>query len=334
MGKIRTNIELLAKVDVPVLIRGESGSGRETVARLIHQLSKRAKYKFVKVNCAALDDDMLEHELFGRISSSVIPGRAGALLLCDGGTILLQEITHVHPRVQAKLLELMLDHQFGSSSKTAVDVRILASMEHAEFGAIQKRLREDFYDRLSAFTIHIPPLRERPEELRLLAEHFMDRMARRYELMPRPFSNALLRAIEQHEWPGNLRELEIFVQRYVVMGDEHLGVNEMPTRVCVADSISALSPLDLSGKEDASGLKSLVRSVKGETERTAIVNILEKTQWNRKKAARSLRISYRSLLYKIDQYQLSPLVPANGFKGTRRKNHASSGPNLNGQELK
>ena len=234
MGKIRANIELLAKVDVPVLIRGESGSGRETVARLIHQLSKRAKHQFAKVNCAALDDDMLEHELFGSIDS-VTPGRAGALLLCDGGTILLQEITHVHARVQAKLLELMQDQHFGSSSKTAVDVRILASTEHAEFGGIQKRLRDDFYDRLSAFTIHIPPLRERPEELRLLAEHFMDRMARRYRLTPRPFSNTLFRAIEEHAWPGNLRELEIFVQRYVVMGDEHSAVNEMPTRTFAAN---------------------------------------------------------------------------------------------------
>jgi two-component system response regulator AtoC len=334
MLKIRENIELLAKVDVPVLIRGESGSGRETVARLIHQLSKRAKYKFAKVNCAGLDDDMVEHELFGSMSSSVAPGRAGALLLCDGGTILLQEITHVNVRVQAKLLELMQDHHFGNCSNTAVDVRILASTESADFDGIQKRLRKDFGDRLSAFTIQIPPLRERPEELGLLAEHFMHRMARRHGLTPRPFSNALMRAIEEHGWPGNLRELEIFVQRYVVMGDEHSAVNEIPSRVFVADSsISTKSSPDLYGKEDASALKSLVRSVKGEAERTAIVNILEKTHWNRKEAARSLGISYRSLLYKIEQYQLSPLVSANGFKATRRKKHVSSVPNLNGLEL-
>jgi two-component system response regulator AtoC len=319
MEKIRANIELLSKVDVPVLISGESGSGRETVARLIHQLSKRTKHKFAKINCAAFDDDMLEHNLFGTISSSVSQGSAGALLLCDGGTILLQEITHVHARIQAKLLELMHDHHFGGGSKTAFDVRILASTERADLAGIQNRLRGDFYDRLSAFTIQIPPLRERLEELRLLAEHFVNRMARRYGLMPKPFSNALLRTIEQHEWPGNLRELEIFVQRYVVMGDEHPGVNEMPMRVRVTNSISATSALDLPGKEDASGLKSLVRSVKGETERTAIVNILEKTQWNRKEAARSLGISYRSLLYKIDQYQLSPSVPANGFQGVGGK---------------
>ncbi len=323
MEKLKANIELLAKVDVPVLISGESGSGRETVARLIHQLSKRAKHKFAKVNCAAFDDDMLEHDLFGRISGSVIQCRDGALLLCDGGTIMLQEITHVHARIQAKLLEMIQDHYFGGSSKTALDVRILASTSCADTAEIQKRLRDSFCDRLSAFTIQIPPLRDRPEELRLLAEHFMDRISRRYGLPPRPFSTTLLRAIEDHNWPGNLRELEIFVQRYLIMGDECAAVNEMSTSVFMADCISATPSSHISGKENASGLKSLVRCVKGETERTAIVNILEKTQWNRKEAARSLGISYRSLLYKIDEYQLSPFPPENGSKGNRRKDYAS-----------
>src|SRR5205823_1993712 len=146
------------------------------------------------------------------------------------------------------------------------------------------------------------------------------------------------RAIEEHEWPGNLRELEIFVQRYVVMGDEHPAASDMPTRIFAANSksvtsASAESSRDLSSKGHASGLKSLVRSVKRETERAAIVNILEKTYWNRKKAAESMGISYRSLLYKIEQYRLSPLGSANEFKGTRSENHASSDPHLNGQEL-
>jgi two-component system response regulator AtoC len=326
MEKLKANIELLAKVDVPVLIKGESGSGRETVARLIHQLSKRARHNFTKINCAAFDDDMLEQEIFGTIGSSAVPGRAGALLLCNGGTILLQEITHVHGRVQAKLLDLMHEYRFGSSIKTTADVRILASTERAQFSGIQKRLRDDFYDRLSAFTIQIPPLRERPEELRLLAERFMDRIARHYGLTPRPFPNALIRTIEEHAWPGNLRELEIFVQRYVVMGDEYSAVNEMAYSVFMADSISGTP----SAKEEASGLKSLVRSVKGETERTAILNILEKKQWNRKEAARSLGISYRSLLYKIDQYQLVSDVSGAALRRNGRKTHDHvTGLNLN-----
>jgi DNA-binding NtrC family response regulator len=323
MQKIKAKIELLAKVDVPVLISGESGSGRETVARLIHQLSSRAKHKFAKVNCAALDADSLEHELFASTSNSAAPGRAGALAGC-GGTILLQEITHVQARIQAQLLEILQEHPVGTGNKSGLDVRILASTDSAEFGGFRERLREDFYDRLSAFTIHIPPLRERREELRILAAHFMDRMAKRYRMTPRPFSDALLDQIEEHTWPGNLRELEIFVQRYLVMGDEQAARAEEKSKALATTALSTL-PLDGKAYENANGLKSLVRSIKGETEKTAIANVLEKTQWNRKEAARFLGISYRSLLYKIEQYELSPHASGSGFKmsekGTKVRAH-------------
>lgn len=311
MRKVKAKIELLAKVDVPVLISGESGSGRERVARLIHQLSSRAKRKFAKINCAALDADSLQHELFGYTSSSVGPG---LLPVCDGGTILLQEITHVQTRIQAQLLEILQDHQSGTGTKSTVDVRILASIDGTESCGTQKQLREDFYDRMSAFTIHIPPLRERREELPILAAHFMERMARRYGMVPRPFSAGLLKEIEEHTWPGNLRELEIFVQRYLVMGDEHAATAELPSKaLATTPTLSALER-DEKANGDANGLKSLVRSIKGETEKTAIADVLEQTRWNRKEAARCLGISYRSLLYKIEQYELSPHASGNGFK--------------------
>ena len=314
MQKIKAKIELLAKVDVPVLISGESGSGRETVARLIHQLSSRAKHKFAKLNCAALDAASLEDELFASTSNSVAPERLGALAVCDRGTILLQEITHVPTRIQAQLLEILQEHQIGAGNSSGLDVRILASTDSAEFGGFRKQLREDFYDRLSAFTIHIPPLRERREEVRILAAHFMDRMAKRHRITPRPFSDTLLDQIEEHTWPGNLRELEIFVQRYLVMGDEHAAAAELlPKELATSPALFA-TPLGGKANEDANGLKSLVRSIKGETEKTAIANVLEKTQWNRKEAARFLGISYRSLLYKIEQYALSPHASGNSFK--------------------
>jgi two-component system, NtrC family, response regulator AtoC len=315
MRRIRAQAALLAKVDVPVLIHGESGSGREAIARLVHQLSGRSHYKFVKVNCAALDGDLLENELLGY--DSVSPPAdgigTGALRLCDGGTILLHEITEVAPRLQAKLLSIIQERHFGRENRPDLDVRILASTTaNVEMVLVQKRLREDLYDRLSAFTIQIPPLRERRDELQALLAHFMNRMARHYRLPARPFSDVLLRACEEHSWPGNLRELEIFVQRYLVMGDELSALSGLRTKSgFLANSGIGMqsAPPATTGEnwhlDDSSGLKTLVRSIKGETEKGAISNTLEKTRWNRKEAARLLGISYRGLLYKIEQYQLT-----------------------------
>jgi two-component system response regulator AtoC len=300
MQRVRAKLELLAKVDVPILIWGESGCGRETVARLTHQLSKRAGNSFVKLDCAALDSHTPEQELFGASRSSFSEGHRPSH---HGGTILLQEITNLHPRMQARLLELLQDRQFGDDTEARLDVRILASTSTEELGVVQKCLREELYDRLSAFTIRIPPLRERRDEILLLLGYFMRRMARRYHIAPRTFSDPLLWAIERHSWPGNLRELEIFVQRYLVMGDERLALGEFASKVVDENEISKAS---VSAGHDSGGLKKLVRSMKGETERTAIADVLEKTRWNRKEAARFLGISYRGLLYKIQQYQLLP----------------------------
>jgi two-component system, NtrC family, response regulator AtoC len=324
MRKVKAQIELLAKVDVPVLISGESGSGRETVARLIHHLSTRGKNKFTRVNCAALDGDSLQRELFGAVKDSATPGATGAFLLSDGGTVLLQEITYVPPRIQAQVLEVIQEHQLGLRTKVAPQVRILACTGSA-VESIQAHLRQDFYDRLSAFKIHLPPLRERREELKWLATHFMDRLAKRHEIAPRPLSKNLLCAIEAHNWPGNLRELEIFIQRYVVIGNEQVAISELPpTRSVGAAAVSSSSKGVQNTNEDTTGLKSLVRSVKSEAERNAIAEILGKTRWNRKEAARVLGISYRSLLYKIEHYQLTPQVPGNAFKDNERTHYEGS----------
>jgi two-component system, NtrC family, response regulator AtoC len=306
MRKIRVKIDVLARVDVPVLICGESGCGRESAARLIHQLSNRAKRGFRKINCAALNDESLEHELFGHRNNSRGSEKSGAVLVCSGGTIFLQEVTHVHTRIQAQLLEVLHEHAVSTDHRGATDVRILASTGTEEFGTIQKRLPDDFYDRLSAFTLDIPPLRDRADELPALAVHFMDRLAHRYGIQARSFSADLFRVMEEHTWPGNLRELEIFVQRYLVMGDEQAALRELVSRPFLNPLPSSSLPSDQAAKEETTGLKSLVRNIKGETEKSAIATILEKTRWNRKEAARLLGISYRSLLYKIEQYELSP----------------------------
>ena len=229
MCKLQAQAELLSQVDVPLLVVGESGSGKETVARLIHKLSVRSALPFVKVNCAALPPDLLERELFGYDAGS-FPGQVrpkpGKLELAEKGTIFLDDIADMPVNLQAKLLHVLQEKQFsrpGSGTTVKVDVRIVAATGvDVEKAMMEKRLREDFYYRLSAFTVHVPSLRQRKEEIPLLLGHFMNQLARHYGLPTRSLSAETLAACQEYKWPGNLRELESFVKRYLVMGHEEL----------------------------------------------------------------------------------------------------------------
>jgi len=339
MRKLRTQAELLAVTNVPVLILGESGSGKETAARLIHKLSVRSGFGFAKVNCAALPSDLLEIELFGckRNGSEPPRVRPGRLELCDKGTILLDEITEMPMALQSKLLEVLQKKRFvrpgnGTSVQVDVDVRILAaSTTNVESAISEKKLHEDLYYSLSAYTIHVPPLRQRREEVPLLLRHFMQHLAKRYGLSPRSFPPGVLDACKLHSWPGNLRELEDFVKRYLMAGGKEPsfgGDKSEPEDVADYDTVMAprMSPLappaspSGSSVSGCNSLKSVVQSVKLEAERNAITAALESTGWNRKAAARLLKVSYRTLLYKIEQYHMkppdsSPLPGSNGLRG-------------------
>ena len=229
MRKLRAQAELLAQANVPVLILGESGSGKDTAARLIHKLSLRSGFKFLKVNCAALPGDLLETELFGyerSDSTGSVRSKPGKLELCDKGTVLLDEIAEMPTSVQSKVLQVLQKKQFfrpGSGAAVEVDVRILAATSaNIERALAEKKLREDLYYRLSAFTVQAPSLRQRKDELPLLLRHFMHHLAKHYGLPPRTFSPAVLDACQAYSWPGNLRELEEFVKRYLMMGDKEL----------------------------------------------------------------------------------------------------------------
>jgi len=338
MRKLRAQAELLAQVDVPLLIVGESGSGKESTARLIHKLSVRSGFRFRKVNCAALPGDLLERELFGYEPGAfpgAVGGRPGKFELSQKGTILLDDIEEMPSHLQAKLLQLLQDKQFsriGAENQVTVDVRIIAATEgNLEQALAEKKLREDLYYRLSAFTVHVPPLRQRKDEIPLLLGHSMNQMARRYGLATRAFSPAVIEACQAHAWPGNLRELESFVKRFLVMGEnQELALHELG-QDWEWDSENAPLPLEsapraadeaVESEEAPSGLRSLVQSVKGETERNAIAAALEQTHWNRKAAARLLKVSYRTLLYKIQQYHMSPpatYLPASALgQGSKR----------------
>jgi two-component system, NtrC family, response regulator AtoC len=310
MRKIREQVSQVANVNVPVLMLGESGTGKEVVARLIHKWSPRVERTFLKVNCAALPADLLESELFGYepgAFTGATRSKPGKFELCDQGTILLDEIGEMPPVLQAKLLHVLQDQSFsrlGSRSMVTVDVRILAATNVDIQQAIAaKKLREDLYYRLNAFTIHVPPLRERREEIPLLLRHFMALYATRYARAPLPVSPTLVEACLRYSWPGNLRELENFVKRYLIVGDEQLTLSELESREQEAEPFVG-EPAEHPGAQDPNDLKSLVLGLKNEAEREAIARTLARTRWNRKAAARILGISYKALLYKIRRYNI------------------------------
>ena len=309
MRKLRSQAALVAAVDIPVLMLGESGTGKEVMARLIHKLSPRAHRTFLKVNCAAVPGDLLESELFGYepgAFTGATHAKPGKFELCNKGTILLDEIGEMPYGLQAKLLHVLQDQQFsrlGSRSMVKVDVRILAATNIDIPEALAgKRLREDLYYRLNAFTLNVPPLRERKEEIPILLKHFMSRMAERYARPPLPLSAELMQACHDYNWPGNLRELSNFIKRYLVLADEKAAILELHPK---SDGTGAhVDPRSEPGN-GSGGLKSVARGAKDEAEAEAISKALEETNWNRKRAAVILKISYKALLYKIRQYGLA-----------------------------
>ncbi len=325
MRKLRAQAELLAQVSAPVFILGENGSGKDLAACLIHKLSVRSGFRFLKLNCATLPGEALENELFG-LGGASGRGKPSKLELCQRGTLYLDEITEMPMSLQVKLLHALRDGHFMNRTgehQVEMDVRILAATQvNIEQAIADRKLREDLYYRLSAFTIHVPALRQRKEEIPLLLGHFMNRLARHYSLPARIFSAAALDACQRHSWPGNLRELKEFVKRYLVMGDAELGLGmrDGDSDAVFRDDSELHSGLsqrsvapNMGLREEAvdsqpggSGLKSLVRRWKGEREGQALACALEQVGWNRKAAARLLQISYRTLLYKIEQYHMTP----------------------------
>jgi len=278
------------------------------------------------VKCAVLTSDLLENELFGYEHTSA-NGRPestpGKFEQCAEGTILLDEFDAMPDAVQRRLLKLLETGEFvrcGGESPIRADVRVIAATgSDLELAAAEKRVQEELFYRLSVFELRVPPLRERHEEIPMLLGHLMNRLTRRYGVPAPRFSSALLDACQQYSWPGNVRELENFAKRFLAHGDEAAALQ-------VLHSCPASAPANhgVNGTRNGNGhakinghpsnthiaeeksLKLLVRNAKGEAERGAIASALEQTHWNRKAAARLLNVSYRALLYKIQEYGLVP----------------------------
>ncbi len=307
MLKIRQQILQIAPVDVPVFLSGESGVGKEVVARMIHIRSTRRQQPFIKVNCAALPGELLESELFGfeqGAFTGAVRAKPGKFELANHGTMFLDEIAEMSPHLQAKLLHVLQDGQFsrlGARSVVNVDVRVLAATNMDVKEAMRSgRFREDLYYRLNVLSIHIPPLRERTEEIPLLFRHFLVKYSEKYQKPAPDPSKHLLEAALRYAWPGNLRELENFVKRYVILEDDPGSFRELLEMT----GQQRVAPREEVPVPKEQGLKALVRSLKDEAETEAIADALEKTNWCRKDAARMLGISYKALLYKMRQFNL------------------------------
>jgi Nif-specific regulatory protein len=286
--------ERVAPTNATVLLTGETGTGKEVLAKYIHTRSQRADRPFVAVNCAALPETLLESELFGHEKGAftgAISQRAGRFELADEGTLFLDEIGDISPSLQVRLLRLLQERAFtrvGGTQTIFCDVRILAATNRDLKQAIRDgRFREDLFYRLNVFPISVPPLRERPGDIPALAVHFARRAAADLGVPPRPLSDGLLEALKAYPWPGNIRELDNVIERAVLLcdGPELVPVHLPAEITCPSERVG--SPGTLHG-----------------TEREMILRALTETRWNQTRAARMLGISRDNLRYRLKKYRI------------------------------
>ena len=307
MHRIKEILDQIANTDVTVLIQGESGVGKEVVARSIHLNSFRQEKPFVKVNCAALPQELLESELFGYEKGAFTGAyrqKPGKFELANGGTIFLDEISEISLSLQGKLLQVLQDREFsrlGGKKDIRVDVRVLvATNKNMEEGVKNGRFREDLYYRLNVVNITIPPLRERREEIPIFVEYYLDKFSKKYQKKVTPLSDKMMKVFSQHHWLGNVRELENVIQRLIVLGNEKAIIEEL-TPVTKIDSIPEKKNKMVPTKKSWPSLKEVHRDAIKKAESEIILKALETTNWNRKKAANILEINYKTLLYKIKE---------------------------------
>jgi DNA-binding NtrC family response regulator len=316
MQTLRQLIRKVAPTQATVLITGESGTGKELVARALHRQGQRANAAFIKLNCAAIPENLIESEFFGHEKGAftgAVNKREGRFELAHNGTILLDEISEISPQIQAKLLRVLQERELervGGNRTIKVDVRVIATTNrHLEESVDRKEFRQDLYFRLNVVPIHVPPLRERKEDVPELARQFMQRFARKHGVRVRGMSDTCLAALNFHNWPGNVRELQNVIERAVILcGDaglletEHLGFNQRPASasvpiappsVAIQPTTTSATPVSISHDSDAS---------LAEMEKRHILSVLEQTQQNRTHAARVLGISVRTLRNKLNEY--------------------------------
>lgn len=320
MLEIREMIRKVAGTDVTVLVRGESGVGKEIVARLLFEHSRRRHKPFVKVNCAAIPHDLLESELFGFEAGAftgAVRSKPGKFELADHGTLFLDEIAEMHPMLQAKLLHVLQDGRFsrlGAKRDISVDVRVVCATNKLLEERVREGLfREDLLYRINVVSIFLPPLRERRDEIPVITEYLLKKYAQQYSRPLHPLGHEVVQRMMEYDWPGNIRELENLCKRFVIVGSETQILRELSNHDVQAGGPSSEKTANLesppageAGRPAIAGLSLLEvgRRAAWQAERQAIQETLEATRWNRREASRRLQISYKALLNKIKQMQL------------------------------
>ncbi|MCP4641571.1 MAG: sigma-54-dependent Fis family transcriptional regulator [bacterium] len=322
VDRIRETVARLAGADLTVLITGESGTGKDIVARLLHKQSPRYGKPFIKVNCPAIPETIIESELFGYERGAFTGAQAskpGRFELANQGTIFLDEIAEMPLHVQGKLLQVFDGEdvmRIGGTQSIQTDVRLLAATNVVLEDAVQEgRLREDIYFRLNEMVVHLPALRERPEDIPVLGEHFNYNFCQRFDKDYAPLPEDTLEAMCAQEWRGNVRELAARVKKYVATGSQEALLEEED------EGHRRREPSE--GAEEPGGpvpeppepertfvpLKEAARRAVESTERSLIEEALRHTLWNRRKAAKLLQVSYSSLLRRIDAYGIGKPKP-------------------------
>jgi two-component system response regulator AtoC len=323
MRKVYEMIQQVAHSKTNVLIVGETGTGKELVARAVHQASPRRDALFVPVNCAAIPADLLESEMFGYARGAftgAVKDKPGKFEMAQGGTLFLDEITEMSPRLQAKLLRVLQENvceRLGGNVPIDLNVRIIAATNREPLEAVrQERLREDLYYRINVFAIELPPLRERPEDIPGLAEHFVHKLADKLGISsPAGIDAEVVRHFQAYRWPGNVREMENLMERAMVLSRGQLiDIRHLPQEIVTGQIAQFATPSINSDQRDdepkpeteTQGAQefSLDTAVE-KLERRLIVNALEHCAGSKAKAARLLKISERTLWYKLKKYEMN-----------------------------
>jgi two-component system nitrogen regulation response regulator NtrX len=304
LRQVLDRVEKVAPTDARVLVTGENGTGKELVARAIHRLSPRAEKAFIEVNCAAIPSELIESELFGHLKGSFTGAhedRAGKFELADGGTLFLDEIGDMSLQAQAKVLRALQEGivtRVGGAKPITVDVRVLAATNKDLEEEIKGgRFREDLYYRLNVIPLHVPPLRERREDIAMLVRHFTETYAREANLRPKPFSDEALERMQRMDWPGNVRELRNTVERLMILASG---------ATVAADDVELL----VGGRMKGGGLSgdllgcTTFAEFKEAAERAFILQKLRENDWNVSETARLLDMPRSNLYKKIERYEL------------------------------
>ena len=313
MQQINQTLPRIAEANIPVLLLGESGVGKDVIARTIHQKSELCDKPFVKVNCAAMPVELVDSELFGHRKGAFTGAythRQGKFEFADTGTLFLDEISEFTPATQAKLLQVLQDGKFtrlGTNHETHVNVRVIAATNRKLEEEIQKgHFREDLYYRLNVVNIEIPPLRERCQDIPLLCQHFLTKFAPLYNSSITHLPPELEQLFLSYHWPGNVRELENVIKRYVVLQDSDSIQIELGSETTLnrLDCLKDVTEAALRNTEGQLDLKQIRKQTVAAVERDVIERTLRSTHWNKWKAAQQLRVNYKTLLARIKEYQI------------------------------